>query len=259
MRPMTFLFMDIRNFTGIAEKFTPEELTQFMNNFLTPMTDIILRHGGTIDKYMGDCIMAFWNAPFEDQDHALHACQAAIVMQNFLRDTPGFETVRVGIGINTGNACVGNMGSEQRFDYTALGDEVNLASRIEGLSKHYGITAVVGQNTVAVAKEFGSLEIDLIRVKGKTKPVKIFALLGGAELKESGAFKTLGTHHERMLVAYRGQRWEEAMGSLEECRRIQVPGIELAALYEVYASRICAHQKVSPGPDWDGVTIAASK
>ncbi len=259
MRPMTFLFMDIRNFTGIAEKFTPEELTQFMNSFLTPMTDIILRHGGTIDKYMGDCIMAFWNAPFEDKEHAPHACQAALAMQDFLRTTPGFETVRVGIGINTGNACVGNMGSEQRFDYTALGDEVNLASRIESLSKSYGVTALVGQNTVATAQSFAALELDLIRVKGKTKPVKIFALLGGTELKDSGAFKTLGASHDKMLAAYRNQRWEEAINALEECRKVQVPGNDLAALYEVYASRIRAFQKASPGSAWDGVTIAESK
>ncbi len=259
IRPMTFLFMDIRNFTGIAEGFTPEELTHFMNGFLTPMTDIILRTGGTIDKYMGDCIMAFWNAPFEDPDHAPHACQAALAMQDFLRTTPGFENVRVGIGINTGNACVGNMGSEQRFDYTALGDEVNLASRIEGLSKNYGVTALVGQNTVAAAQGFTALELDLIRVKGKTKPVKIFALLGGAELRESGAFKTLLLHHGKMLGAYRSQRWEEAMNALEECRRNQLPGTELTALYEVYASRIKAYQKASPGSAWDGVTTAESK
>jgi adenylate cyclase len=210
IRPMTFLFMDIRNFTGIAENFTPEELTQFMNSFLTPMTDIILQRGGTIDKYMGDCIMAFWNAPFEDEDHALHACQSALVMQEFLRATPGFENVRVGIGINTGNACVGNMGSEQRFDYTALGDEVNLASRIEGLSKNYGVTALMGQNTVVAAPGFATLEIDLIRVKGKTKSVKIFALLGDVGLESQPLFREVRGHFEKMLAAYRSQRWEEA-------------------------------------------------
>jgi len=259
IRPMTFLFMDIRNFTGIAEKFTPEELTQFMNSFLTPMTDIILQRGGTIDKYMGDCIMAFWNAPFEDKNHAPHACQSALDMQEFLKTTPGFEEIRVGIGINTGNACVGNMGSEQRFDYTALGDEVNLASRIEGLSKYYGVTAIMGQNTIAAAPEFSSLEIDLIRVKGKTKPVKIFALLGEQGLQEDATFKTLAMRHEQMLAAYRKQQWDNAEEALEECLRIKIPRVELDPLYEVYASRIRAYRKTPPHVTWDGVTIADSK
>jgi len=259
MRPMTFLFMDIRNFTGIAEKFTPEELTQFMNSFLTPMTDIILQRGGTIDKYMGDCIMAFWNAPFEDKDHALHACQSALAMQDFLRNTPSFEGIRVGIGINTGNACVGNMGSEQRFDYTALGDEVNLASRIEGLSKNYGVPALVGQNTVATAPGFASLEIDLIRVKGKTKPVKIFALLGDAGLENQPLFREVRGYFEKTLTAYRGQRWDEAENALEKCRHITLPGIDLGALYELYASRILTYKINPPALNWDGVTTADSK
>ncbi len=259
MRPMTFLFMDIRNFTGIAEKFTPEELTQFMNGFLTPMTDIILQFGGTIDKYMGDCIMAFWNAPFEDEGHALHACQSALAMQQFLRATPGFEEIRVGIGINSGNACVGNMGSEQRFDYTALGDAVNLASRIEGLSKNYGTATLVGQNTVEATQEFATLEIDLIRVKGKTKPVKIFALLGDTELKNQPLFREVRGHFETMLAAYRNQRWEEAEKSLENCRRITLPNIDLGVLYELYVSRILSYKINPPVPQWDGVTIADSK
>jgi adenylate cyclase len=259
MRPMTFLFMDIRNFTGIAEKFTPEELTQFMNSFLTPMTDIILRHGGTIDKYMGDCIMAFWNAPFEDKEHAPHACQAALAMQAFLRTTPSFKDVRVGIGINTGNACVGNMGSEQRFDYTALGDEVNLASRIEGLSKNYGVTAIMGQNTVGAAPGFASLEIDLIRVKGKTKPVRIFALLGDAALESQPLFREIRGHFEMMIAAYRSGRWNEAEKSLESCRRLTLAGIDLGALYELYISRILSYKINPPAHNWDGVTTAESK
>ncbi|MFA7254891.1 MAG: adenylate/guanylate cyclase domain-containing protein [Candidatus Omnitrophota bacterium] len=259
MRPMTFLFMDIRNFTGIAEKFTPEELTQFMNSFLTPMTDIILQHGGTIDKYMGDCIMAFWNAPFEDENHALHACQSALAMQEYLRSTSGFEGIRVGIGINTGNACVGNMGSEQRFDYTALGDEVNLASRIEGLSKNYGVTTLVGQNTVAAAEGFAVLEIDLIRVKGKTKPVKIFALLGDTGLENQSLFREVREHFEKMLVSYRGGRWVDAERFLENCRRITLPHIDLGVLYELYVSRILAYKINPPVPNWDGATTADSK
>jgi adenylate cyclase len=259
MRPMTFLFMDIRNFTGIAENFTPEELTQFMNSFLTPMTDIVLKYGGTIDKYMGDCIMAFWNAPFEDKEHALHACQAALAMQEFLKTAPGFEEIRVGIGINTGNACVGNMGSEQRFDYTALGDEVNLASRIEGLSKQYGLTAIVGQNTVAASSGFATLEVDLIRVKGKNKSVRIFSLLGGPHLREDATFKLLTSHHEKMIRAYREQRWDEAAKSLEECLKIKMPEVKLEPLYWIYGSRIRNYQKTPPAPDWGGVTIAESK
>ena len=259
MRPMTFLFMDIRNFTGIAEKFTPEELTQFMNRFLTPMTDIILRLGGTIDKYMGDCIMAFWNAPFEDKNHAPHACQSALEMQQYLSTAPGFEAIRVGIGVNTGNACVGNMGSEQRFDYTALGDEVNLASRIEGLSKNYGLTAVVGQNTVAAAPGFATIEIDLIRVKGKTKPVKLFALLGDTGLENQTLFREVRGHFEKMLSAYRAQRWDDAERALDNCRHITLPGLDLGVLYELYVSRILAYKINPPSSSWDGVTTASSK
>jgi adenylate cyclase len=208
---------------------------------------------------MGDCIMAFWNAPFEDENHAPHAGQSALAMQQFLRTTPGFEEIRVGIGINTGNACVGNMGSEQRFDYTALGDEVNLASRIEGLSKNYGVTALVGQNTFSAAREFATLEIDLIRVKGKMKPVKIFALLGDTVLKDQPLFGEVRGHFEKMLTFYREQKWEEAEKALENCRRITLPGIDLGVLYELYVSRILSCKINPPAPGWEGVTIAGSK
>ncbi len=267
MRIMTFLFTDIRNFTGIAEQMKPEELTHFMNRFLTPMTDIILKHGGTIDKYIGDCIMAFWNAPLDNKEHASHACLAALDMQDLIKtwnresgtSARPFPKLKIGIGINTGNACVGNMGSEQRFDYTVLGDHVNLASRIESLSKNYGLTTILGENTVAEAQGFAALEIDLIRVKGKTQPVKIFALLGGQALKEDETFKTLAMRHEQMLMAYRKQLWNNAEESLEECRKIKTQEIELAPLYEVYAARILTYRKNPPDAAWDGVTIATSK
>ncbi|HNX68079.1 MAG TPA: adenylate/guanylate cyclase domain-containing protein [Candidatus Omnitrophota bacterium] len=267
MRVMSFLFMDIRNFTTIAEQFKPEELTQFMNRFLTPMTDIILKHGGTIDKYIGDCIMAFWNAPLEDKDHARHACEAALDMQDLIRQwnqesekgDPLYPHIQIGIGINTGNACVGNMGSEQRFDYTVLGDSVNLASRLESLSKNYGVTTVLGQNTVANAGGFATLELDLIRVKGKTHPTQIFALLGDTALAQTPDFAKLAVEHGKMLASYRGQRWEEARGFLDPCRKIPVRGIDLTALCDLYASRIQASRINPPGQDWDGAATASAK
>jgi adenylate cyclase len=185
---MSFLFTDIRNFTSIAETMTAEELTRFMNSFMTPMTEIILKHNGTIDKYIGDCIMAFWNAPIEDKNHARNACEAGLEMLEFLKgwnlsleqeaaaQGKPFRQVHIGIGINTGEACVGNMGSEYRFDYTVLGDEVNLASRLEGLTKQYSVSMLLGQNTAELVPDLGPRELDTIQVRGKTRPTKIYSL-----------------------------------------------------------------------------------
>lgn len=186
IREMTFLFTDIRSFTSLAETMTAEELTRFMNSFMTPMTEIILKHGGTIDKYIGDCIMAFWNAPLEDKDHARHACETACEMEQFIirwnserkavseKEEKPFLEIRIGIGINTGYACVGNMGSEYRFDYTVLGDEVNLASRLEGQTKEYNVTTLLGQNTAARVSDLNLRELGTIQVRGKTIPTKIY-------------------------------------------------------------------------------------
>ncbi len=267
MRIMSFLFSDIRNFTSIAEQMKPEELTQFMNRFLTPMTNIVLQYGGTIDKYIGDCIMAFWNAPIDDKDHAGHACSAALDMEGFVRqwnqesdnNVHVFPKLKIGIGVNTGQACVGNMGSEQRFDYTVLGDHVNLASRLESLSKNYGVTTVVGPNTVAEVAAPAYLEIDLIRVKGKSKPVNISTLLGGPDLKEHSPFKEVYGYFGKMLQDYRSQRWDDAEAALNRCRRITLDGIDLGMLYELYASRILSGRINPPATNWDGVTIAESK
>ncbi len=267
MRVMSFLFTDIRNFTGIAEQMKPEALTQFMNRFLTPMTNIVLQYGGTIDKYIGDCIMAFWNAPLDDKDHARHACLATLDMENFIRQwnqeseegAHAFPKLRIGIGINTGQACVGNMGSEQRFDYTVLGDHVNLASRLESLSKNYGVTALVGQNTADAVTGLAFLEVDLIRVKGKKEPVKISALLGGPELKDHELFREVREYFGKMMEAYRNRRWEEAEATLNRCRRITLEGIDLGVLYELYSSRIFSGKITPPPPAWDGVTTADSK
>ena len=184
-RTMTFLFSDIRGFTPISEKYKedPEGLTKLINRFLTRMTDVIIKHGGTIDKFMGDCIMAFWNAPIDDPDHQEHAVDAAVEMQEELEMlnaelvAEGLPQIKIGIGINSGEALVGNMGSLQRFDYSVIGDAVNLASRLESSSKTLGETLVIGEDTVEAAKyNYNFTYVDEITVKGKTQPVKVFTV-----------------------------------------------------------------------------------
>jgi len=182
-KELTFLFSDIRGFTPISEKYKsdPQGLTKVINNFLTPMTDIILKNGGTIDKYMGDCIMAFWNAPLDCPNHAELAIKSAIQMEeklNELNNTNGFGDeikLNIGIGINSGNAVVGNMGSNQRFDYSVLGDAVNLASRLEGISKNYDTRIVIGEDTYKIAPPYYKFQkLDDVQVKGKEQRVSIY-------------------------------------------------------------------------------------
>jgi adenylate cyclase len=184
-RTMTFMFSDIRGFTPISEKYkgNPEGLTKLINRFLTRMTDIIIKNGGTIDKFMGDCIMAFWNAPIDDGQHEEHAVQAALEMQEELKllnaelTAEGLPNINIGIGINTGEALVGNMGSDQRFDYSVIGDAVNLASRLESSSKTLGKTLVVGEDTVKAAKlNYNFDYVDEITVKGKTEAIKVYTI-----------------------------------------------------------------------------------
>ena len=184
-RNMTFLFCDIRGFTPISEKYkgNPAGLTKLINRFLTKMTDVINKNGGTIDKFMGDCIMAFWNAPLEDTQHEDHAIQAAIEMQEELLKlntqlaAEALPQIKIGIGINTGNALVGNMGSEQRFDYSVIGDPVNLASRLESSSKTLGHTVIVGEETVNAARHSYNFDyVDTIQVKGKSEMIKVFTI-----------------------------------------------------------------------------------
>ena len=182
-KQLSFLFSDIRGFTPISEKYksNPQGLTELINKFLTPMTDIILKNGGTVDKYMGDCIMAFWNAPLDTPNHQYMAIRAAREMKRKLtrmniKEEFGQE-LRIGIGINTGEAVVGNMGSEQRFDYSVLGDAVNLASRLEGVSKNYDTTIVIGEDTYkAVKDKFKFYKLDDVQVKGKSNKVAIYSI-----------------------------------------------------------------------------------
>lgn len=269
MREMTLMFCDIRGFTTISERFDAQGLTSFINRFLTPMTDVILASHGTIDKYMGDAIMAFWNAPLDDPEHVAHACHAALAMRAKLvelndqwrqeaeEDRKPYSDVHIGIGINTGVCCVGNMGSDQRFDYSVLGDDVNLASRLEGQSKTYGVDIVMGERTAAVAPSLATLELDLIRVKGKTHPVHVFALLGDETMATTDAFAGLRRKHDALIAAYRGQDWRAARAHLDACRG-QAPAT-LEALYALYEERIAAFERTPPATDWDGVYVALTK
>ena len=266
-RDMTFLFCDVRGFTTISESFKsdPQALTRLINMFLTPMTDRILASRGTIDKYMGDCIMAFWNAPLDDPQHQANACRAALAMRAELvelngrleaeavRDGRRFLALAIGIGLNSGNVVVGNMGSDQRFDYSVLGDAVNLASRLEGQSKTYGVDIVVGETTRAAAPGFAWLELDLIAVKGKAEAVRIHALRAEAP---GDAHRALAAVQDEMLAAYRAQRWDLAESALA---RAKAMAPDLAALWDLYAVRIADYRRDPPGADWDGVTIARTK
>ena len=269
-RTLTLLFCDVRGFTTISEEFKsdPQGLTQLINRFLTPMTDIIMAGRGTIDKYMGDCIMAFWNAPLDDAAHADHACASALAMTRELerinrqleRDAKSagrkFHPLRIGIGLNSGECVVGNMGSDQRFDYSVLGDAVNLASRLEGQSKTYGVDIVIGETTRAQAPSWAALELDRIAVKGKHEAVTIYALLGDEAEASSGEFHALVERHEAMLAAYRGQDWDAARAAVAGCRRCDA---RLSALYALYEERVAYYASHPPGRDWNGVFVATSK
>ena len=217
-KDMTILFCDVRGFTSISELFDAHGLTELINKLLTPLTDIILERKGTVDKYMGDCIMAFWNAPLDDPDHARNGCRSALEMVKAMKplnerlEAEAKEEgrkhleLRVGLGLNTGDAVVGNMGTYQRMDYSVLGDTVNTASRLEGQSKTYGVDIVIGPNThEAIKDDFATLELDVIQVKGKTVGLKIYALMGDEELARDPAFQALKENHEKMLAAYRAQ------------------------------------------------------
>jgi len=270
MRDMTLLFCDVRGFTTISEQFDAEGLTRLINRFLTPMTGVILERQGTIDKYMGDCIMAFWNAPLDDPSHQAHACESALGMIDALKELNRklkeeaeeakrkYIPINVGVGINSGVVCVGNMGSEQRFDYSVLGDDVNLASRLEGQSKTYGVTTVVGENTEPQVRDFALLELDLIRVKGKTVPVRIFGLVGDRAMAATPEFAAHRALHDRLLAAYRAQDWTAAETALAECRATPT-GELIPKFYEMIAERIAIFREASPGADWDGVFVATSK
>ena len=272
-RNMTVLFSDVRGFTTIAESFgnDPKGLTSLMNRFLTPLTNAILSRNGTIDKYMGDAIMAFWNAPLDDPVHESDACHSALDMLervdalNKERERESSEAgvgcvpINVGIGINTGRCVVGNMGSELRFQYTVMGDSVNLASRLEGQTALHGVSLLIGSKTAkAISDQFAILQVDSILVKGKTDPEFIYTIVGRREVALTSEFLSLQDLWERFLSNYRSQDWSEATAIVDQCRPL-FGKFGIGELANVYEERIRQFKITPPPPAWNGVFVAQTK
>ena len=257
---MSVLFSDVRGFTTISEGFDPKDLSQLMNDFLTPLTRVIHRHRGTIDKYMGDCIMAFWGAPIADPKHAQNAVLAGLEMHKVLEELApqfkarGWPEIKVGVGVNTGRMSVGNMGSEIRVAYTVMGDAVNIASRLEGLTRKYGVGMIVGESTRNLLKDMIFRELDKVIVKGKDEPVTIYepvGLQGGVAASDLDELK-LWTQFLRL---YRAQDWDMAELQLINLKKTNAS----KPIYQLYIDRIAYYRSNSPGGAWDGVFRFESK
>jgi adenylate cyclase len=272
-RELTVMFSDVRGFTTISEsyKHDPQGLTALMNRFLTPLTNAILARKGYIDKYMGDAIMAFWNAPLDDREHQVNACNAALDMLERIDVLNGqreveakegghaFVPINVGVGLNTGACTVGNMGSDVKFNYSVLGDSVNLASRLEGQSKEYGFPIIVGSRTaLAVKEKFAILELDFIMVKGKKEPEVIYAIAGREDTAQSGRFQRLRNLTIEMLACYRSRDWEGALAAIERGRKTD-DAHALELLYNLYEVRIRGYQENPPPEDWNGAFALLTK
>lgn len=256
-KELTVFFSDVRSFTTISESLSPEKLCELMNDYFTPMTAIILRSGGVLDKYIGDAVMAFWGAPIPVAGHAEVAAQSAIQMLFALDKlkadlkAKGFPTIDIGIGLNTGSMSVGNMGSNERFCYTVMGDAVNLGARLEGLTKEYGIKIMISEFTRAQLKrpDLFVRDLDDIRVKGKLEPVKVFELMRPDALPSEQAIKNLIAEFELGRAAYRQQDWPKAKRQFMNCLTIR-PDDGPASLY---LSRIEEQEQTPLIPNWDGV------
>ncbi len=258
-REMTVLFSDIRGFTTISEGLDPEQLTQLMNEFLTPLTQVIHSNRGTIDKYMGDAIMAFWGAPLKDKNHAQHALNAGMAMVQALKPLnikfaeKGWPAIKIGVGLNTGNMTVGNMGSSFRMAYTVMGDSVNLGSRLESLTKNYGVDIMVSEFTKAQTQDMIYRELDIVRVKGKDKPVAIFEPLGTKEQLAEEVLDALNLYRES-LIHYRNQDWDVAEALLKNLAKTTPH-----PLYALYIERIKQFKITPPDKNWDGVYTYETK
>jgi len=255
---LTILFSDIRGFTTISEQFkdTPIELTKIVNRYLTPMTQVVLEAGGTIDKYIGDALMAFWNAPIPEDKitHRVKSIEAAIRMYEELDELnlqlikENKEQIKIGVGINTGNVVVGNMGSDQRFDYTCLGDAVNLAARLEGQTKSYAVDILLGHETIqGIEDKFKFILLDKIAVKGKSEGVNIYTVT-------NQEFNYVG--HDLFLKYYKDRKWVQARRAITALLKENTP---LRSYYKMMLERVEELENNDPGKDWDHVYTATSK
>jgi adenylate cyclase len=259
-KKLSVLFSDIRGFTTISEKMTPEELVHLLNEYLTAMTNVVFRHDGLLDKYMGDAIMAVFGAPLDQPDHALRACGTALGMMEELKTlqkkwaSEGRPAFNIGVGINTGDMVVGNMGSDMRFDYTVMGDSVNLGSRLEGINKEYGTNIVISQYTHEAVKDvLFCRELDSVKVKGKELPVKIYELLG--KKNDAEMWKNAVSAFEEGLSLYKQQRWDDAIA----CFRKVLEVAPSDAPSRLYIERCETLRENPPEAPWDGVFTMTKK
>jgi len=254
-KEITIFFSDIRSFTTISENLTPEQLVSLLNDYLTEMTQIILKHKGTVDKFIGDAIMAFWNAPVEEKEHAELACKAAIEQIKTLRELEkkwvkeGYPVVKVGCGIHTGEAIIGNMGSEDRFDYTAMGDTINLGSRLEGITKQYYVAIVISESTYNIIKDkFKCRKLDAVKVKGKKKPVTIYELCIDYDEK-------FVKQYEKALDLYFKKKFKHAITEFKKALKIKKGDVSC----NLFIDRCNEYIRSPPPKDWDGAYEMKSK
>ena len=263
-RQMTVLFCDIRSFSALSEKLGPQQIIRFLIAFLTPMCDILLGRKATIDKFIGDAILAFWNAPLDDPEQYENAARAALAMTAKLRElnqSKGGEwpgPIAIGIGLNAGPCCVGNMGSAQRLSYSLIGDTVNLASRIEGLTKFYGVEVAIGSALHAELSHFACIELDLVRVVGRQAPEAVYALLGDETMAAGKDFTNFSAQYGQMLGAYRRRDWKAA-SALADTLAGSAGERGLGKLIGLYKERIAEFSATPPPANWDGVFESQSK
>jgi len=267
-REISVLFLDIRSFSQISETMRPQDITVFLNKFLTPMTDILQSHEATIDKYIGDAIVAFWNAPVDDPEHEKNSARAVLEMQKELADLNARyrnqsefrwpDTVKIGVGVNTGVCCVGNLGSEQRFSYSMIGDAANLASRIEGLTKQYRVSSLFGTATAKALTGFALLEADIVSVVGRQTPETIYLLAGDENVTSTAEFKQYKEIHNKFLIHYRAQEWGAAKVMIAQLMKLASP-YNLEGYYQTFNQRIETFEVTPPPSDWQGIHIAENK